>query len=112
MGDVLVTRRLPEGSTDPLREAGHRIVGNVRDEPWRAAELAGAVGDVDGLVCLLDDDVDAEVLERGAAGRLQVVANVAVGVDVARKGWLEARHVLNTRDASAVLAFARARRVA
>jgi DNA polymerase (family 10) len=38
------------------------------------------------------------------------MANVAVGIDVARKGWLEARTVLNTRDAEGFLAFARARR--
>jgi hypothetical protein len=29
---------------------------------------------------------------------------------MARKGWLEPRNVLNTRDADAVIAFARARR--
>lgn len=38
------------------------------------------------------------------------MANVAVGIGVARKGWLEAQHVLNTRDAAGLLAFARARR--
>ena len=32
------------------------------------------------------------------------------GVGMARKGWLEPRNVLNTRDADAVIAFARARR--
>ncbi len=38
------------------------------------------------------------------------MANVAVGIGVARKGWLEAKAVLNTRDAAGFLAFARARR--
>jgi hypothetical protein len=28
---------------------------------------------------------------------------------MARKGWLEPKHILNTRDADAVIAFARAR---
>jgi glyoxylate reductase len=91
MADVLVTRRLPDGSTSPLREAGHRIVGAARDEAWRSEELADAVGHVDGLVCLLDDEVDAAVLERGATHRLRVVANVAVGydnIDVARAAAL------------------------
>jgi DNA polymerase (family X) len=40
------------------------------------------------------------------------MANVAVGVGVARKGWLEAKDVLNTRDAEGFLAFARKRRTA
>ncbi|HJQ65647.1 MAG TPA: hypothetical protein VJ816_04685 [Gemmatimonadales bacterium] len=38
------------------------------------------------------------------------MGNVAVGLGVARKGWLEAKDVLNTRDAGGFLAFARARR--
>jgi len=36
--------------------------------------------------------------------------NVAFGVGIARKGWLEAADVLNTRDASGILEFARRRR--
>jgi DNA polymerase (family 10) len=38
------------------------------------------------------------------------MANVAVGIGVARKGWLAARDILNTRDAAGFLAFARNRR--
>ena len=38
------------------------------------------------------------------------LANVAVGIGVARKGWLAARDILNTRDAEGFLAFARHRR--
>jgi DNA polymerase (family X) len=38
------------------------------------------------------------------------MGNVAVGVGIARKGWLEAKDVLNTRDAEGFLAFARKRR--
>jgi DNA polymerase (family 10) len=38
------------------------------------------------------------------------MANVAIGVGVARKGWLGAGDILNTRDAEGMLAFARARR--
>jgi DNA polymerase (family 10) len=38
------------------------------------------------------------------------ITNVAVGLGIARKGWLGPAEVLNTRDADAFLAFARARR--
>ncbi|HAM01460.1 MAG TPA: D-glycerate dehydrogenase [Acidimicrobiaceae bacterium] len=78
---VLVTRRLPDGALDPLIEAGIELEGGTEDLAWDRDALAGAVTEVDGLVCLLDDPVDATVLRHGAAGRLRVVANVAVGYD-------------------------------
>jgi DNA polymerase (family X) len=38
------------------------------------------------------------------------MANVAVGIGIARKGWLSAADLLNSRDAAGMLAFARWRR--
>jgi len=81
MARVLVTRRVPDGGTDLLRAAGHEIVSRADDTPWTAQELAAAAGGVDGIVCLLTDRIDAAVLEAGAAGRLRVVATIAVGYD-------------------------------
>jgi glyoxylate reductase len=87
MGRVLVTHPLPAGGTDPLTAAGHEVVG------WSpGAELVDLAGDVDGIVCLLTDRVDAPVLRAGAAGRLRVVSVVAVGhdnVDVAEAAGLD-----------------------
>ena len=40
------------------------------------------------------------------------ISNVAVGLGIARKGWVEAPQVLNTRDAVAFVAFAQRRRMA
>jgi glyoxylate reductase len=78
---VLVTRRLPEGGLDPLVDAGMAVEGGTEELPWDRDVLAGAVAAADGLVCLLDDPVDSVVLRHGAAGKLRVVANVAVGYD-------------------------------
>jgi glyoxylate reductase len=78
---VLVTRALPDGGLDPLVAAGHEIVRRNDDVPFTHDDLLGLVGDVDAMVCLLTDRVDEAVLAAGAAGRLQVVANVAVGYD-------------------------------
>jgi glyoxylate reductase len=78
---VLVTRALPDGGLDPLVAAGHEIVQPSDDTPLTHDDLLGAVADVDAVVCLLTDRVDEAVLAAGAAGRLQVVANVAVGYD-------------------------------
>jgi glyoxylate reductase len=57
-----VTAELPAGSLDALHDAGHDVV--QLDDIGRLA-----------------DPVDRSLLETGAAGRLRVVANVAVGYD-------------------------------
>jgi glyoxylate reductase len=77
---VLVTRRLPDGGLDPL--AAHELVGpNSDDAPFSPDELRAVAADVDGIVCVLTDRIDADLLKAGAARRLRVVANVAVGYD-------------------------------
>lgn len=79
MARVLVTRRLPEGGLDPL--AGHDLVGPAADDaPFTADELRAHAAEVDAIVSLLTDRIDAAVLAAGD-GRLRVVANVAVGYD-------------------------------
>ena len=81
MARVLVTRHLPGGGLDPLVAAGHELVRRDHDTPLTPEELVAAVAPVDAVVCLLTDRVDEAVLGAGAAGRLRVVANVAVGYD-------------------------------
>jgi glyoxylate reductase len=80
MARVLVTRQLPDGGLDPLHAAGHEIVARDDDTAFTHEELCAAVTDVDALVCLLTDRIDADVIAAGAP-RLRVVANVAVGYD-------------------------------
>lgn len=58
--------------------SGHEIVGGVTR--LGRAELLAALGvGAEGLICLLSDRVDDELL--AASGTLRVVANFAVGVD-------------------------------
>src|SRR5581483_3931486 len=83
---VLVTRPLPAGGTDPLTDpAGPgppcEVIQRPQDEALDRAALGAALADgYDGVVCLLTERFDAEVLA-AARGRLRVVANVAVGFD-------------------------------
>ncbi len=77
MGRVLLTRPLPEGWTDPLAAAGHEVV--VAEGP--ADDLPAMIGDIDGLLCMLTDRIDAGLLRAGAGGRLRVVSVAAVGYD-------------------------------
>jgi glyoxylate reductase len=78
---VLVTRPLTEGGTDPLRDAGHKIVARPDGEALAPEELASLAAECDGVVSHLTDRIDAAVLSEGRKGRLRVVANAAVGYD-------------------------------
>jgi glyoxylate reductase len=80
VGRVVVTRRLPEGGTDPLVTAGHEVVLNEEDVPFTKPQLCDAARDADALLCVLTDRIDDEVLAAGG-DQLRVVATVAVGYD-------------------------------
>ncbi len=76
---VFVTRRVPE----PVRaELERSFALDVHDEelpPAREELLARSAG-CDGLLTMLTDSVDAELLD-AAGPQLRVVANYAVGLD-------------------------------
>lgn len=79
MARVLVTRNLPEGGLEPL--AGHDLIGpKADDSPYSHDELCGLAAECDAIVSLLTDQIDVDVLAAGA-GKVRVVANVAVGYD-------------------------------
>jgi glyoxylate reductase len=75
---VFVTRRIPEEGLRLVREQADCHLWDDDQPPPRDALLAGA-READGLLCLLTDRIDAELLD--AAPRLRVVANMAVGYD-------------------------------
>jgi glyoxylate reductase len=75
-----VTRLLPAGSLEPLHEAGFDVVQRGDPVALTRDELRDEIRQADAMVCLLTDRVDRPILEAGA-GRLRVVANVAVGYD-------------------------------
>src|SRR4051794_33190431 len=78
MAQVFVTRELPGDALDRLR-AAHDVDLWTGGLPPHPTELRDRVAGADGLLCLLTDRVDAQLLE--AAPRLRAVANYAVGSD-------------------------------
>ncbi len=106
MPRVLLTSPLPI-EIGPLLD-GHELVGG--DRRLSRDELLGAVADADGLVCLIGDRIDDELLAR--APRLRVVANYAVGLDnidlaaAARRGVAVTHTPDVLTEATADLAFA------
>lgn len=78
--NVYVTRVIPEAGLDILRENCAAVEVNSQDRVLSRPELLAAVRGRDGVLCLLTDTIDDEVL--AAAGpRCRVFANMAVGFD-------------------------------
>ena len=79
MARVFVTRPLAGTAAEQLRAAGHDVVVHPGPLPPTRPELAAGVADAEGLLCLLTERVDAELLD--GAPRLRAIANYAVGSD-------------------------------
>jgi len=75
---VLITRVLPEPALEVVRQACE-VQLDPLDQPLTPAALRQAVIGKQGVLCLVTDRLDAQVLE--AATELKVVSNVAVGYD-------------------------------
>src|SRR5262245_16716570 len=75
---VFATRALPGGGLERLGREAEVELWPGPGAPPREALLAGAAR-ADGLLCLLTDRVDAELLAR--APRLRVVSSCSVGLD-------------------------------
>lgn len=117
--NVYVTRRIPDAGLDLLRAAGIDFDMNPHDRVLTRDELLREVRGRDGVLCLLTDTIDDEVLD--AAAGAKIFANYAVGfnnVDVAaatKRGVLVTNTpgVLTdtTADMAWALIFAAGRRI-
>lgn len=76
---VVVSQYVFPEAVDQLRQAGFEVEERTDDVPLPPDELRELVTGADGLVCMLTDRIDAELL--AAAPELAIVANVAVGYD-------------------------------
>lgn len=75
---VYITRRIPEAGLDLIRPACRVRLWEGELPPPKETILQEVAG-CDGLLCLLTDPIDAEVI--GAGVRLRVISQLAVGVD-------------------------------
>jgi glyoxylate reductase len=81
--NVLVTGRLPDAVMARIK-AEHRVDMHDEDRPMAREAILARIGDKQGLLSMITDVVDQELLDRGP--RLKVVANFGVGynnIDVA-----------------------------
>ncbi|TQM11654.1 2-hydroxyacid dehydrogenase [Pseudonocardia kunmingensis] len=109
MSRVFVSQEIVEDALEEFHGTGITVDLRRDHPPLPAAELRAAVAGYDGLICLLTDRIDEELL--AANPQLRVVANVAVGydnIDVAaatRAGVAVTNTPRVLTDATADLAF-------
>ncbi|KAJ8382651.1 hypothetical protein SKAU_G00034290 [Synaphobranchus kaupii] len=78
---VFVTRRIPQEGIRVLSKSGvFELSVWDSDEPVPRAELLKGVAGVDGILCLLTDRIDSEVLD-AAGPNLKMISTMSVGVD-------------------------------
>jgi glyoxylate reductase len=76
---VFVTRSIPDAGLVQIQEYCDAVIWPEELPPTRAQLLEHVKG-VDGLLCLLTDPIDAEVME-AVGSQLKVISNYAVGYD-------------------------------
>ena len=91
MAYVFVTRELPGTALDRLRTA-HEVTVHPGALPPTRAELLAGVAEAEGLLCLLTDRIDADLI--AAAPRLRAISNYAVGADNIDLGAAQARGIV------------------
>ncbi len=88
---IFVTRKIPfwEEIKKPLIEAGYELTmeGDLKQELEKG---------YDGLLCLLTDKIDEEVLAADKNKRLKIIANYAVGFDNVDVEAAKARNIMVT----------------
>jgi len=75
---VFVTRRIPESGLEPLRTE-HKIEVNLHERVLTKEEIIEGVKGKDGLLCLLTDPIDRDVIF--SEPKLKMIASYAVGYD-------------------------------
>lgn len=77
---IFVTRKIPGDFIEKLKVNGNEVVVSEFNRPLTAEELLEKSKGVDGLLCLLTDRVDGDLVD-AIGPQLKIVSNYAVGFD-------------------------------
>jgi glyoxylate reductase len=75
---IFVSRKFPGTAIDKLKASKHEVEVSTFDRPLTSEELLEKAKGVDGLLSLLTDRIDGEVID-AIGPQLKVVSNYAVG---------------------------------
>ena len=74
---IFLSRIIPEPGMELLKNSEFDVEILYKEKPLSPAELQNKVKDIQGLICLLDDTIDKDLID--AAPKLEVISNMAVG---------------------------------
>jgi len=77
---IFVTRKIPGDHVKKLTDTGHEVTISEFDRPLTPEELLDKVKGMDGLLTLLTDRVDGDLMD-AVGPQLKIVSNYAVGFD-------------------------------
>ena len=80
MAKIFVTRKIPGEHLEKLKTAGHEVSVSEFNRPLTGEELVEKVKGADGLLALLTDRVDGDLMD-AAGPQLKIISNYAVGFD-------------------------------
>jgi glyoxylate reductase len=116
---VYITRKIPQKAIDYLKENCISFSYYNKDQPIPRKELLRNVKNVDAVLSLLTDKIDAEVID--AMKKCKVIANYAVGYDNIDVKYAKSKNIIvtntpgvltdSTADLTMALALACARRL-
>jgi len=107
---ILITQALPGKAVELLLKNGFEVVVYDKEKPVTGKELLKLVKDVDGMISMLGNKIDREVID--AMQKCRVIANYAVGfnnIDIdyaAKKGIVVTNTPDVLTDSTADIAFA------
>jgi glyoxylate reductase len=110
MAEILITRKVFADAVDLLEKEGHVVDINDTDRILPTRELIKRARGKAGLVCLLNDKIDAPVMDELPS--IKVISNIAVGYDNIDIAGATARGIMVTNtpgvltETTADLAFA------
>ena len=116
---VYITRKILQEATDYLKENSISFSYYKKDQPIPRKELLRNVKNVDAVLSLLTDKIDAEAID--AMKNCKIIANYAVGYDNIDVKYAKSKNIIvtntpgvltdSTADLTMVLALACARRL-
>ena len=107
---IFVTREIPTSGIELLKKKGFRVFIYKKDNPISRKEFLNQIKDCDGLISLLTEKIDKEVIDR--MGNCKIIANYAVGFNNIDVEYAKSKGIIVTNtpdvltDSTADLAMA------